>query len=205
MTERKIRLVIVEDQAMLREAIVTLLSLEGDLQVVGHAPDGQAAYAMITEHQPDIVVTDIEMPQMSGIDLAEKLRREKARTQVMIVTTFSRAGYLKRALDAGVRGYLLKDSPITQLADAIRKVAAGGRAVAKELADAVWDAAPDPLNDRDRAILRMAEAGRSNQEIAEALSLSPGTIRNYFSETVQKLGARNRMDAGRIARRNGWL
>ena len=205
MTTQTIRVVIAEDQAMLRDAIGALLALETDIEVISHAPNGTEALAQVRATKPDVLLTDIEMPGMSGIDVAVALRAERSPTRVMIVTTFSRAGYLKRALDAGVKGYLLKDAPITHLADAIRKVASGGRAIARELAESVWEAASDPLTDRDREMLRLAEAGRSNQEIADALALSPGTVRNYFSEAVQKLGARNRIEAGRIARQNGWL
>ncbi|MBU2653332.1 response regulator transcription factor [Acidomonas methanolica] len=205
MNARLIRLVIAEDQAMLRDAFASLLGFEPDLEIVASVGDGDSALEAVRTHHPDILLTDIEMPGQSGIDISIALRAEKSPTHVMIVTTFGRAGYLKRALNAGVRGYLLKDAPVGQLADAIRKVAAGGRAITREIAETVWEAAPDPLNERDRAILRLAEAGRSNREIAEALNLSPGTVRNYFSEAMQKLGARNRMEAGRIARQNGWL
>jgi len=200
-----IRIVLAEDQTMLRDALHALLTLEGDIEIVGHARDGAEALALVETLSPDILITDIEMPNMTGIDVAEKLRTANRPTRVMVVTTFGRAGYLKRALDAGVRGYFLKDAPVSQLADAVRKVAAGGRAIAPELAEATWDALPDPLNDRERAMLRLAETGKTNKEIAEALALSPGTVRNYFSEAVQKLGARNRVEAGRIARSNGWL
>lgn len=200
-----IRLVLAEDQPPLLDAFEALLGLESDLAVIGRAADGRQALDLVAARRPDILITDIEMPHLSGIELAEHLRERGSPTRVMIVTTFARAGYLKRALSAGVRGYMLKDAPITQLADAIRKVASGGRAVAPDLAESAWDAPPDPLSDRDRAMLRLAEAGRTNIEIAEELSLSAGTVRNYFSEIVQKLDARNRIEAGRIARRNGWL
>ncbi|GAN55620.1 response regulator transcription factor [Tanticharoenia sakaeratensis] len=205
MTGAGIRIVLAEDQAMLLDALVALMALESDIHVVGRARTGDEALALVREHAPDVLVTDIEMPGLTGIDVAERLRADGSKTRVMVVTTFGRAGYLRRALDAGVRGYLLKDAPIATLADAIRKIVAGGRAIAPELAETVWDALPDPLNDRERAMLRLAEAGRSNKEISEALHLSPGTVRNYFSEAVQKLGARNRIEAGRIARANGWL
>ncbi|GBD57798.1 response regulator transcription factor [Gluconobacter wancherniae] len=200
-----IRLVISEDQAMLLDAFEALLSLETDIEVVGRALDGQAALDLVTTLKPDVLITDIEMPRMTGIELAEHLRAESIPTKVMIVTTFARSGYLRRALQAGVRGYMLKDAPITQLADAIRKVHAGGRAIASDLAESVWDALPDPLSERERSMLRLAEGGHTNREIAEKLSLSAGTVRNYFSEIVQKLDARNRIEAGRIARANGWL
>ncbi|MBM3097177.1 response regulator transcription factor [Gluconobacter cerinus] len=200
-----IRLILAEDQAMLLDAFEALLGLEEDIQIVGRAPDGQRALQLAGDLRPDVIITDIEMPNMTGIELAEKIREQGLPSRVMIVTTFGRAGYLRRALQAGVRGYMLKDAPITQLADAIRKVAAGGRAIASDLAESVWDALPDPLSDRERSMLRLAEAGRTNKEIAEELSLSAGTVRNYFSEIVQKLDARNRIEAGRVARQNGWL
>jgi len=200
-----IRLILAEDQAMLLDAFEALLGLEEDIQIVGRAADGQQALQLATTLRPDVIITDIEMPNMTGIELAEQVREQGLPSRVMIVTTFGRAGYLRRALQAGVRGYMLKDAPITQLADAIRKVAAGGRAITTDLAEAVWDALPDPLSDRERSMLRLAEAGRTNKDIAEELSLSAGTVRNYFSEIVQKLDARNRIEAGRIARQNGWL
>ncbi|QEH95456.1 response regulator transcription factor [Gluconobacter thailandicus] len=200
-----IRLILAEDQAMLLDAFEALLGLEEDIQIVGRAADGQQALQLATTLRPDVIITDIEMPHMTGIELAERVREQGLPSRVMIVTTFGRAGYLRRALQAGVRGYMLKDAPITQLADAIRKVAAGGRAIASDLAETVWDALPDPLSDRERSMLRLAEAGRTNKDIAEELSLSAGTVRNYFSEIVQKLDARNRIEAGRIARQNGWL
>ena len=200
-----IRLILAEDQAMLLDAFEALLGLEEDIQIVGRAPDGHRALQLAADLRPDVIITDIEMPNMTGIELAEKIREQGLPSRVMIVTTFGRAGYLRRALQAGVRGYMLKDAPITQLADAIRKVAAGGRAIASDLAESVWDALPDPLSDRERSMLRLAEAGRTNKEIAEELSLSAGTVRNYFSEIVQKLDARNRIEAGRVARQNGWL
>jgi len=200
-----IRLILAEDQAMLLDAFEALLGLEEDIQIVGRAPDGQRAFQLAVDLRPDVIITDIEMPNMTGIELAEKIREQGLPSRVMIVTTIGRAGYLRRALQAGVRGYMLKDAPITQLADAIRKVAAGGRAIASDLAESVWDALPDPLSDRERSMLRLAEAGRTNKEIAEELSLSAGTVRNYFSEIVQKLDARNRIEAGRVARQNGWL
>lgn len=145
------------------------------------------------------------MPELSGIDVAARLKAEGSRTQVLIVTTFGRPGYLRRALDAGVRGYLLKDGPSSVLASAIRTIAAGGRAIAPELAEAIWEGIPDSLTERERAVLRLAAEGRSNRAIASVLDLSAGTVRNYLSEAAQKLGAANRIEAARIARANGWL
>ncbi|GBR43218.1 MULTISPECIES: response regulator transcription factor [Neokomagataea] len=200
-----ITLLLAEDQTMLIDAFETLLSLEDDMTIIGRAHNGHDALTLAHELKPDIIMTDIEMPNMTGIELAERLKAENSPAKIIIVTTFGRPGYLRRALQAGVRGYMLKDAPITQLANAIRKVAAGGRAIAPDLAESVWDALPDPLNDRERMMLRFAEAGKTNQNIAETMNLSTGTVRNYFSEIVQKLDAKNRIEASRIARQNGWL
>jgi two-component system response regulator DesR len=200
-----IRLVIAEDQTMVLGALARLLALEDDFDVVATADDGAKALAVVREHRPDILLTDIEMPHLTGIDVANALATEKSTTRVVIVTTFDRGGYLRRALDAGVRGYLLKDSPIEQLATAIRTVATGARSIAPELAAAAWEADTDPLSERERAILRLAEEGHSNKAIGRTLSLSPGTVRNYLAEAASKLGASSRIEASRIARENGWL
>lgn len=200
-----IRLVIAEDQALVLGALATLLSLECDMEIVARVGDGTAALEAVREHKPDILLSDIEMPQMTGLDVAEAIAREGLAARVLIVTTFGRAGYLRRAMDAGVRGYLLKDTPADALAAAIRKVAAGGRAIAPELAELAWDAPANPLTTRERAVLRLADEGRSNKEIARQLDLSPGTVRNYLSEASAKLFAASRIEAGRIAREKGWL
>jgi two-component system response regulator DesR len=149
-------------------------------------------------------LTDIEMPEITGLELAAELSRKGPRPRVIILTTFARPGYLRRALDAGAAGYLLKDSPAEKLADAIRQVAAGGRAVAPELAAEAWTEA-DPLTDRERQVLRLAGEGLPSARIAEQLHLSEGTVRNYLSEAIGKLDAGNRIEAARIARKRGWL
>lgn len=200
-----IRIVIAEDQALVLGALATLLGLEGDIDIISRVGDGAAALDAVREHKPDILLSDIEMPQMTGLDVAEAITREGLAARVLIVTTFGRAGYLRRAMDAGVRGYLLKDTPTDALAAAIRKVAAGGRAIAPELAELAWDAPANPLTDRERDVLRLADEGRSNKEIARQLDLSPGTVRNYLSEASAKLFATSRIEAGRIAREKGWL
>lgn len=200
-----ISVVVAEDQSLVLAALAALISLEPDIQVVFRASNGRMALDAVRKHQPDLLLSDIEMPGMTGLDVAAAIRREGLRTQVVIVTTFGRAGYLRRALDAGVRGYLLKDAPPEQLTAALRQVAAGGRAIAPELAASVWDSMTAPLNDRDRTLIRLAEEGRTNKEIAEIMGLSPGTVRNYLSDAVQKLGAGNRIEAARIARSQGWL
>ena len=200
-----IRIVIAEDQALVLGALATLLGLEGDIDIVARVGDGAAALDAVRAHEPDILLSDIEMPQMTGLDVAEAIAREGLAARVLIVTTFGRAGFLRRAMDAGVRGYLLKDTPADALAAAIRKVAAGGRAIAPELAELAWDAPANPLTDRERDVLRLADEGRSNKEIARQLDLSPGTVRNYLSEASAKLFATSRIEAGRIARERGWL
>lgn len=200
-----IRIVIAEDQALVLGALATLLGLEGDIDIISRVGDGAAALDAVREHKPDILLSDIEMPRMTGLDVAEAITREGLAARVLIVTTFGRAGYLRRAMDAGVRGYLLKDTPTDALAAAIRKVAAGGRAIAPELAELAWDAPANPLTDRERDVLRLADEGRSNKEIARQLDLSPGTVRNYLSEASAKLFAASRIEAGRIAREKGWL
>ena len=200
-----IRIVIAEDQALVLGALAALLALESDIEVVARAGDGIAALEAVRKYKPDVLLSDIEMPGLSGLDVAEVIAREGLGTKVCIVTTFGRSGYLRRAMDAGVRGYLLKDAPSELLAAALRKVASGGRAIAPELAEAAWDVPANPLSDRERDVLRLADEGRSNKEIARLLDLSPGTVRNYLSEASAKLGAASRIEAGRIARDRGWL
>lgn len=200
-----IRVVIAEDQALVLGALATLLGLESDIEIIARAGDGAAALEAVRSLKPDILLSDIEMPQLTGLDVAQTIAREGLGTRVLIVTTFGRAGYLRRAMDVGVRGYLLKDAPSDALAAAIRKVAAGGRAIAPELAELAWDAPANPLTERERDVLRLAEEGRSNKEIARQLDLSPGTVRNYLSDASTKLFASSRIEAGRIARERGWL
>jgi two-component system response regulator DesR len=200
-----IRVLIAEDQALVMGALAALLKLEADLDVVGCAGNGREALALCGSLRPDIVLTDIEMPLMTGLELAGALDAQKLPCKVIIVTTFARSGYLRRALAAGVRGYLLKDAPADALAAAIRTVHAGGRAVAPELALEGWRGRDDPLTERERQVLRLAGEGRSSAEIAKAIHLSEGTVRNYLSEAISKLDAANRIDAFRLARDAGWL
>ena len=199
-----IRVLLAEDQAMVRGALTALLKLEPDIDVVGAAADGEEAWRAIQQLKPDLVVTDIEMPGLTGIELAQRVQRYEIPSKVVIVTTFARAGFLRRALDAGVSGYLLKDAPAEQLADALRKVHRGGRAIYPQLAVEAWSEA-DPLNDRERQVLRLAGEGLSAGDIATRLSLSHGTVRNYLSEAIGKLGVGNRIEAFRLARQKGWL
>jgi two-component system response regulator DesR len=199
-----IRVLLAEDQAMVRGALAALLRLESDIDVVASAADGEEAWRAVQQHKPDILVTDIEMPGVTGIELAQRVQRYELPSKVVIVTTFARSGFLRRALDAGVSGYLLKDAPAEQLADALRKVHRGGRAIDPELALEAWSEA-DPLNDRERQVLRFAGEGMSAGDIAARLNLSQGTVRNYLSEAIGKLGVGNRIEAFRLARQKGWL
>ena len=199
-----IRIVLAEDQAMLRGALSALLSMEDDIEVVGLAGDGEEAWRELQRTAPDLLVTDIEMPGLTGLELAQRIQRHGLATKVVIVTTFARAGYLRRALDAGVQGYLLKDAPAEELAAALRRVHGGGRAIDPQLALEAWTEA-DPLNERERQVLRLAGEGRPAAEIAAALNLSQGTVRNYLSEAIGKLGVGNRIEAARLARQKGWL
>jgi two-component system response regulator DesR len=199
-----IRVLLAEDQSMVLGALAALLEIEDDLEVVGRARDGDEALALARSTRPDVVVTDIEMPGKTGLELAVALKELDPRPRVIIVTTFARPGYLRRALEAGVSGYLLKDAPAEELAEAVRRVHAGGRAVDPELAAEAWGE-EDPLTDRERQVLRLAGEGKPTAAIAAELYLSEGTVRNYLSEAISKLDAANRVEAARIARRKGWL
>jgi two-component system response regulator DesR len=200
----KIRVILAEDQSLVLGALAALLGLENDIEVVATAADGASALRLVAEHTPDVLVTDIEMPVMTGIELAAAVRRDYPKTRGAIVTTFARPGYLRRALDAGVTGYLLKDAPASELAEAIRRVNMGLRVIEPTLAVDAWTER-DPLSDRERAVLKLAGDGSSSHEIANKLGLTDGTVRNYLSEAIGKLGAANRVDAARIARERGWL
>ncbi|GEM87388.1 response regulator transcription factor [Meiothermus granaticius] len=199
-----IRVLIAEDQGLVLGALAALLELEGDIKVVAQAKDGSRALELTLAQQPDVVLTDIEMPRMGGLELAAEIQQLGLKTRVIIVTTFARSGYLRRALEAGASGYLLKDAPSSELAAAVRRVHAGGRAIDPNLAAEAWGA-PDPLTERERKVLKLAGDGRSSAEIATELGLSEGTVRNYLSEAINKLGASNRVEAARIARDKGWL
>ena len=199
-----IRVLLAEDQAMVRGALSALLNLESDIEVLGSAADGESAWRELQRLKPDVLVTDIEMPGLTGLELAQRIQRQELPMKVIIVTTFARPGFLRRALDAGVSGYLLKDAPAENLAEALRTVHRGGRAIDPQLALEAWTEA-DPLNDRERQVLRLAGEGLSSGDIATRLTLSHGTVRNYLSEAIGKLGAGNRIEAFRLARQKGWL
>jgi two-component system response regulator DesR len=199
-----IRIVVAEDQTMILGALAALLEIERDLTVVGRAANGAEALDMVLRERPDVLLTDIEMPGMSGLDVAAELKARGSSARVIILTTFARPGYLRRALDVGASGYLLKDAPSARLAEAIRTVAGGRRAIDPELAAEAWSEA-DPLTERERQVLRLAGEGLTSEAIAKRLTLSEGTVRNYLSEAIGKLGTRNRVEAARLARQKGWL
>ncbi len=199
-----LKIVVAEDQAMLLGAVATLLDLEPDFEVVAKAKDGETALQLCEQHLPDVLLTDIEMPGMSGIELAEQLQKTQFPGKVMILTTFARSGYLRRAMDAGVRGYLLKDAPSEELAEAIRKVVSGRKVIDPELVIEAFDEV-DPLSEKERKTLKLAADGLTTEQIAEKLFLSKGTVRNYLSSASAKLNAQNRIEAARIARQRGWL
>jgi two-component system, NarL family, response regulator DesR len=200
-----IKIMIAEDQAMVRQALVALLGLEPDIEVVAQAATGDEALAMATKHQPDVAVLDIEMPGPSGIDVARQLRQDGFGGKVVIVTTFGRPGYLRAAMAAGASGFLLKDAPAVQLAEAIRRVTAGERVVDPALAAAALAEGECPLTGRETDVLAAAASHDAISEIASRLHLSPGTVRNHLSAAMQKLGARNRAEAVQMAQRKGWL
>jgi two-component system response regulator DesR len=199
-----IRVVVAEDQSMVLGALAALLDIEPEIEVVGQARDGREALELVEQHRPDVLLTDIEMPVMTGLEVAAEVAKRRLATRVIILTTFARGGYLRRALDAGASGYLLKDSPAEELANAVRRVHQGGRAIDSELAREAWTER-DPLNDRERQVLRMAAEGTATASIAASLGLSEGTVRNYLSDAISKLGASNRVEAARTAREKGWL
>jgi len=202
---KRVRVVLAEDQGMVRGALSVLLGIEPDIEVVAAASDGEEAFRAVGKHRPDVLVTDIEMPRLTGLELAVKVRELYPETRVLMLTTFARPGYLRRALEAGAHGYLLKDRPSTELADAVRRISHGQRVVDSDLAAEAWGAEADPLSDREREILRRAGEGESTAEVARGLRLSEGTVRNYLSEAISKMGAHNRIEAARVARTKGWL
>jgi two-component system, NarL family, response regulator DesR len=200
-----LRIMIAEDQTMVRQALVALLELEPDIDVVAEAAGGEEALAMARKYQPDVTVLDIEMPAPGGIEVARLLKASAFPGKIVIVTTFGRPGYLRAAMAAGATGFLLKDSPAAELADAIRRVAAGERVVDSALAAAALAEGDSPLSQRETDVLAVAAGHESIAEVAARLHLSAGTVRNHLSAAIQKLGARNRADAARIAQEKGWL
>jgi two-component system response regulator DesR len=202
--KNKIKVIIAEDQALIRGALTALLNLETDIEIVGEAENGVEALKLLDKCNVDILLTDIEMPLMSGLELAQITTKKHPEIKTVVITTFGRAGYIKRALTIGVKGFLLKDTPSAKLAAALRKVMQGKKVIDPELAIAALDDI-DPLSDKERKALKLASEGKTTQEIALLLFLSEGTIRNYLSECISKLNATNRIDAARIAQQKGWL
>jgi two-component system response regulator DesR len=200
-----IRVMLAEDQAMVRGALAALLALEGDIEIVAEVGRGDEVVSTALATKPDVALLDIEMPGLDGISAAAALHKQLPACRVLILTTFGRPGYLRKAMESGVVGFLLKDAPATQLAAAIRRVVAGERVVDPTLAMTALSEGNNPLTERERMVLAAASDGASIAEIASTLFLSEGTVRNYLSVAIQKLGARNRVEAAHIAEQKGWL
>jgi two-component system response regulator DesR len=200
-----IRVLLAEDQAMVRGALAALLSREQDIEVVAEVARGDEVVQAALATQPDVVLLDIEMPGNSGLDAAVALRKALPSCHMVILTTFGRSGYLRRAMESGAVGFLLKDAPAAELAVALRRVMAGERVVDPDLALATLSQGNNPLTSRERDVLTASLFGASMAEIAARLVLSEGTVRNHLSTAMQKLGAQNRMEAARLAEQKGWL
>ena len=200
-----VRVLLAEDQAMVRGALSALLALEGDIEVVAEAARGDEVLPAALAARPDVALLDIEMPGGDGLAAAAALRERLPSCRAIILTTFGRTGYLKRAMESGAMGFLLKDAPAAELAAAIRRVMAGERAVDPALAASALSERGNPLTDRERDVLAAAADGATIRDVAAKLYLSEGTVRNYLSTAIQKLGARNRVEAARLAERKGWL
>jgi two-component system response regulator DesR len=200
-----IKIVLAEDMHMIRGALVALLAFEQDIEVAAEVDNGDDILPSVLRHQPDVAVLDIDLPGMDGLTAADVIHQKLPRCRTLILTSLGRPGNLRRALDAHVSGFIVKDAPPTKLADAIRRVAAGERVIDRQLAFAAWETKTNPLTRREAEVLRMTAEGAQASEIASRLFLSVGTIRNYLTTIVTKLGARNRVDAIRIARDQGWF
>ena len=200
-----INIVLADDAHLVRGAIVALLELEHDLKVVAHVGRGDEVEAVVLEHRPDIAVLDIDMPGANGLEVAERLKESAPWCRVVVLTSFGRPGYLRRALSAGVRGFLHKDFPVGELAEAIRTVQAGGRRIDPELATFAMTAGMSPLSGREADVLKAASDGSQVSEIAKALHITEGTVRNYFSSAMAKTGTKSRIGALRTAQEMGWL
>ena len=199
-----IKILVVEDQALVRGAISSLLALEDDIEIVGQAENGKVALAMLKDINVDFILSDIEMPVMSGLELAEMVHADFKEIEMLIMTTFSKSGYIKRAMELGVKAFILKESPTEYLVNAIKKVKNGQRVIDPELALMALDD-NDPLSNKERKAIKLAGDGLTTSEISQTLFLSEGTVRNYLSEAISKLNAVNRIDAARIAKQKGWI
>jgi two-component system response regulator DesR len=200
-----IRVLLAEDQGMMRGALALLLSMEPDIEIVAQVSSGDEILPACVDTRPDVALLDIEMPEMSGLAAARLMRDKCPDCRVVIVTTFGRPGYLREAMDAGVSGFVVKDGPVDQLAGIIRRVLAGDRVIDPTLAVAALTSGPNPLTERERDVLSAAVDGSPIGEIASRLHLSKSTVRNYVSSAIQKLNARNRIEAAQRARDHGWL
>ncbi|WP_338752210.1 response regulator transcription factor [Bacillus sp. FJAT-52991] len=200
-----IRIVMAEDQKMLSGAMASLLKLEDDIEVVAEVADGKQALAAIEAKQPDVCLLDIEMPYVTGLEIAERLREQGSSCKIIIVTTFTRPGYLQKAMNLKVEGYLLKDEPIDFLIATIRKVVNGERVISTDLAAALFLNEASPLTDREQEVLRLTKSGMTTGQIAKTLFLTNGTVRNYLSSAIQKLETESRQQAVRIAEEKGWI
>lgn len=200
-----LRLLLADDQALVRGALAALLQLESDLDVVAEVPRGDEVVAAVREHRPDVALLDVEMPGLDGIAATAAVRAACPGTRVLVVTTFGRPGYLRRAMEAGASGFVVKDTPARELADAVRRVAGGLRVVDPALAAESLAAGTSPLTERETQVLRAARDGGTAADLASALSLSEGTVRNHLSAAIGKTGARTRAEAVRLAEANGWL
>ena len=200
-----IRILLAEDTNMVRGALVALLGLEPDLEVVAEVDNGDLIEPMALKFKPDVAVLDIDLPGLDGLSAAVRLREVLPSCRTLMLTSLGRPGTLRKALNAQVTGFLLKDAPPSQLADSVRKVARGERVIDKELALAAWDTRENPLTPRETEVLQLAAAGAEVTDIAKTLYLSAGTVRNYLTTILTKLGARNRLDAVRLATEAGWL
>ncbi|HEY2957298.1 MAG TPA: response regulator transcription factor [Actinomycetota bacterium] len=200
-----VRVLLAEDQGMVRGALAALLSLQHDIEVVAQVDRGDQVVAAALEHEPDVALLDIEMPGTDGLTAAAALREALPACRTLILTTFGRPGYLRRAMEAGAYGFLVKDGPADELAAAVRRAAAGQRTVDPGLAAAALAEGANPLSDREREVLNAARAGGTASDVAARLHLSEGTVRNHLSAALRKLGARSRLEALNIAERKGWL
>ena len=200
-----IRVLIAEDQQMVRGAFTSLLQFEKDIEVIAAVSDGKAAYDSIEQLLPDVCILDIEMPYLSGLEVAEKVRAAQLPCKIIIVTTFARPGYLQKAMDAKVEGYLLKDEPIDFLIQSIRRVMKGERVISTDLSAVLFTQEKNPLSERETDVLRLTKDGLTTDEISTTLFLTKGTVRNYLSSAIQKLEAETRTEAVRIAVEKGWI
>lgn len=200
-----VRLVLADDQHLVRGALAALLALEPDLEVIGQVGRGDEVLAMVLDRRPDVLLLDVEMPGLDGLAVAAAVQSAAPQTRVLVLTTFGRPGYLRRAMEAGVLGFLVKDAPADQLADAVRRVARGERIVDPALAAATLAAGVSPLTGRERDVLVACRDGATAADIAGRLYLSEGTVRDYLSSAISKTGTRNRAEALRTAETKGWL